>query len=69
MRERRPPRCGLEYCDSGLPGRPYPCGVRCERCSPSALAKRPHPDETAALVRANWAASIAAATTTTKEAA
>jgi len=68
MAEKPPVRCGLEYCDSRLPGRPYPCGFRCARCSPSAQAGEVHPDEVAALSRRMWAASVAAATTTTSTA-
>lgn len=70
MRDVAPRRCGLKYCTSGLPGRPYPCGDRCERCSPSAVAGEVHPDQIAAISRANRAASLAASTTTsTAEAA
>lgn len=70
MRDSLPRRCGLSYCTSGLPARLYPAGYLCERCCPSAVAGTPHPDETAAISRANWAASVAASTTTsTAEAA
>ena len=69
MADRAPRRCGLSYCTSGLPARLYPAGYLCERCCPSAVAGTPHPDETAAISRKNWAASVAAASATTQEAA
>lgn len=68
MRESTASRCCLEYCTSGLPARPYPNGLLCRVHDPSALAGTPHPDQIAAKSRANWAASVAASTTT-KEAA
>jgi len=36
---RRPKGCNWSRC--GRPGRLYPCGIRCERHTPAALAGRP----------------------------
>jgi hypothetical protein len=39
-----PLACALSWCRKG-PARPYPCGPRCDACSPSAMAGEPDPDE------------------------
>jgi hypothetical protein len=47
----RPTRCGMEKCTSGLPPRPFPEGWRCPRCTPSARAGVPEPDELLAIAK------------------
>jgi hypothetical protein len=57
-----PLACALSWCRKS-PARPYPCGPRCDACSPSAQAGVPEPDELLALHRK------ALATTTERTAA
>ena len=56
---KKPTRCGMEKCTSGLPPRPYPEGWRCRQCDPSARAGTPHPDEVLARAKARRAVGAA----------
>lgn len=57
-------RCGVTACAGADRVRPYPCGWRCARCSPSALAGVPDPDE---MLRRHRAVLAATTNTDTEE--
>ncbi len=57
---RIPVRCGMRKCVSGLPPRPYPSGWFCARCSPSARAGVPEPDELLKIAKERRALEAAA---------
>ena len=64
-----PKRCALTWCASTDGTRMFIGGLRCRTHSPAALAGDVEPSVIAAISRRNWAASLAAASTTTQEAA
>ena len=64
-----PKRCALSWCGSTDEVRHFLPGLRCRAHSPASMAGEIEPAEIAAISSRNWAASLAAASTTTQEAA